>query len=152
MVVLAKPYLKEEPLIPDFEQNLILRKPEYGNSRHTSPLGVLLFLLSQSLWKRLVLQTCDFALGINVTLALFTQFHLIQSTRLGKLKRSVDGRRACMNLLSLMFTSSLPNPSTPSSTDQIVRNWWHFLLTAPNRHVCTIVYQGHQELSRATIH
>ena len=113
MVVLAKPYLKEEPLIPDFEQNLILRKPEYGNSRHTSPLGVLLFLLSQSLWKRLVLQTCDFALGINVTLAIFTQFHLIQSTRLGKLKRSVDGRRACMNLLSLMFTSSLPNPSTP---------------------------------------
>ena len=106
MVVLAKPYLKEEPLIPDFEQNLILRKPEYGNSRHTSPLGVLLFLLSQSLWKRLVLQTCDFALGINVTLAL----HLIQSTRLGRLKRSVD------------VYLKLTNPSIPCSTDQIVRN------------------------------
>ena len=109
MVVLAKPYLKEEPLIPDFEQNLILRKPEYGNSRHTSPLGVLLFLLSQSLWKRLVLQTSDFALGINVTLALFTQFHLIQSTRLGRL-RSVD------------VYLKLTKPSIPCSTDQIVQN------------------------------
>ena len=43
MVVLAKPYLLEEPLIPDFAQDPILQKPEYGNSRQTSPLGVPLF-------------------------------------------------------------------------------------------------------------
>ena len=45
MVVLAKPYLKEEPLIPDFTQNLILQKSEYGNSRQTSLLGVPFFLV-----------------------------------------------------------------------------------------------------------